>query len=74
MVRPQTLAAGRSLNLSGALNLLGIAVLLMAGDFLYAMFTGETLQVGPARMLWVAGPLAALGLVKLLSALLSAGD
>jgi serine/threonine-protein kinase len=73
-VRPASVRPGRGLDLSGAIGLLIVAVLLMAGDFLYATFTGEVLQLGPARMLWLAGPLAALGVVKLISGLLSAAD
>jgi len=73
-IRPASLRPGRGLDLSAAIRLLVVAILLMAGDYLYATFTGEILQVGPARMLWLAGPIAAFGVVKLLSGLLSAGD
>jgi hypothetical protein len=46
----------------------------MAGDWAYAAFTGEILHYGPARMLWVAGPILAIGVVQLAQRLLSAGD
>ena len=47
---------------------------LMATDYVYASVTGEVLRLGPARMLWVAGPLAMIGVIVLLQRLLSAAD
>jgi len=35
-----------------------LAVVLSAADWGYTQKTGELLQVGPARPMWVAGPLA----------------
>jgi serine/threonine-protein kinase len=62
------------LGLGAPLKLFGAAVALMAGDYVYASFTGEVLRVGPARMLWIAGPLAVLGVIVLIQRLLSAAD
>jgi hypothetical protein len=62
------------LDLGSPLRLFAFAVVLMAGDWGYSVATGEVLRVGPARMFWVAGPLAALGTVQLLSRLLAHGD
>jgi serine/threonine-protein kinase len=62
------------LELGAPLRLLVFAVALMAGDYAYSAVTGEVLRVGPARMFWVAGPLAALGAIQLLSRLLAHGD
>jgi len=46
----------------------------MAGDYVYATLTGEVLHLGPARTFWLAGPIAGLGVILLLSRLLSAED
>jgi serine/threonine protein kinase len=67
-------AAARKLELGGPLKLVALAVALMAGDWAYAAFTGEILHYGPARMLWVAGPILGIGVVQLGQRLLSAGD
>jgi serine/threonine-protein kinase len=73
--RPRrSLRAGRRLELAGPLKLLGIAVLLMAVDFAYSTYAGEALRLGPARMFWLAGPIAVLGVVRLFSSLLEAAD
>jgi eukaryotic-like serine/threonine-protein kinase len=64
----------RALDLGGPIKLLVIAVAMMAGDYAYATFTGEILRLGPARMLWIAGPLAVAGVVLLLVRLLNADD
>ena len=66
--------ASRKLDIGGPLKLVAFAVALMAGDWAYAAFTGEILHYGPARMLWVAGPILAIGVVQLTQRLLSAGD
>lgn len=62
------------LELGGPLRLFAFAVLLMAFDWGYSAVTGEVLRAGPARMFWVAGPLAAVGAIQLLSRLLAVGD
>jgi hypothetical protein len=59
------------LDIAGPVQMLLIAVALMGLDWLYATFSGSALRFGPARMLWVAGPLAILGAVLLVSRLLS---
>jgi hypothetical protein len=46
----------------------------MGIDWGYAAVMGEVLRVGPARMFWVAGPLAVLGAIQLLSRLIAHGD
>ncbi|HEX7671641.1 MAG TPA: serine/threonine-protein kinase [Polyangiaceae bacterium] len=66
--------AARRLELGGPLKLVALAVALMAGDWGYAAFTGEILHYGPVRMLWIAGPILGIGVVKLGQRLLSAGD
>jgi eukaryotic-like serine/threonine-protein kinase len=62
------------LELGTPLTLLVFAVVLMGGDYAYSAVMGEVLRVGPARMFWVAGPLAVLGAVQLMSRLLSHGE
>ncbi|MBM4364445.1 MAG: hypothetical protein FJ104_17335 [Deltaproteobacteria bacterium] len=65
-------AAPAPLELGPGIRLLVVAIVLMAGDSAYTAFTREVLRVGPARMLWVAGPIAVLGVVKLAARLLAA--
>ncbi len=72
VVRPQS--SGRRLELGAPLKLLGIAVAMMGGDYAYAAVYGEALRFGPARVFWVAGPVAAIGAILLLSRLLGAED
>jgi serine/threonine protein kinase len=62
------------LGLGAPLKLFGAAILLMGTDYVYANFTGEVLRLGPARMLWIAGPLALIGAIVLLQRLISAAD
>jgi len=62
------------LELGAPLTLFAFAVVLMGLDWVYAAVMGEVLQVGPARMFWVAGPLAVLGAIQLMSRLLSHGE
>jgi hypothetical protein len=62
------------LDIGGPVTLLVFAVVLMAGDYAYSALMGEVLRVGPARMFWVAGPLAVLGAIQLMSRLLSHGE
>jgi serine/threonine protein kinase len=52
-----------------ALRLLALGVLIMAVDLGYALTQGEVFRVGPARALWVAGPLVGLAVVKLVLSL-----
>jgi serine/threonine protein kinase len=72
LVRPG--GAGKKLDLGAPLKFFGVAMLMMAGDYGYAAVTGEALRFGPARVFWVAGPLAAIGAILLLSRLLGAED
>jgi serine/threonine-protein kinase len=62
------------LRLGAPLTLFALAIALMGLDWAYAASMGEVLRVGPARMFWVAGPLAVLGAIQLLSRLLALGD
>ncbi|HVU03445.1 MAG TPA: protein kinase [Polyangiaceae bacterium] len=64
----------RKMDLGGPLKLVGLAVLLMAGDWAYAAFTGEVLHFGPARMLWLAGPILALGVFQLFRGFVADGE
>lgn len=52
-----------------ALRVIGLGLAIMVADLVYALHYGESLRVGPARALWLAGPLVGFGLVKLLVAL-----
>lgn len=51
------------------LKLIGFGILIMLADVGYAIANGEAFRVGPARALWLAGPLVGFGLVKLLLSL-----
>jgi hypothetical protein len=62
------------LDLGRPIALLGLAVVLMAADFAYAVTVGHPLQVGPARTIWVAGPIALAGAVSLIRRLIEYGD
>jgi tRNA A-37 threonylcarbamoyl transferase component Bud32 len=64
----------RKLDIGGPVKLVMLAVVLMGADWAYAAFTGEVLHYGPVRMLWVAGPLLAVGVIRLGSRLLALGD
>jgi hypothetical protein len=72
LVRPGSVRS--QLGLGTPLKLLALAVVMMAGDYGYAVFYGEPLRFGPARVFWVAGPIAAIGTILLLSRLLGAED
>lgn len=52
-----------------ALRLIGIGVAIMIADVAYATVNGEAFRVGPARALWIAGPLVGFGVVRLLLSL-----
>lgn len=52
-----------------ALRLIGLGILIMIADVAYASYSGEAFSVGPARALWIAGPLVGFGLVRLLLSL-----
>jgi hypothetical protein len=47
-----------------------LAAAIMAADWVYTVQSGETLQLGPARAFWVAGPLAVYAVVKIVFRLL----
>jgi serine/threonine-protein kinase len=51
------------------LRLIAIGVVIMIADTVYALVNGEPLRFGPARALWIAGPLVGYGIVKLVLAL-----
>lgn len=57
-------------SLKQPLQLIALSVLLMIGDFAYAAIAGAPISLGPVRMLWVAGPMAGLGLLWLLKMLI----
>jgi eukaryotic-like serine/threonine-protein kinase len=52
-----------------ALRLIGAGVAIMIADVAYATLNGVAFRVGPARALWVAGPLVGYGVVKLVLSL-----
>ena len=52
-----------------ALRLIGIGVAIMIVDLVYATTAGEAFRFGPARALWIAGPLVGWGVVKLVLSL-----
>jgi eukaryotic-like serine/threonine-protein kinase len=51
------------------LRLIGIGVVIMLADVSYATLNGQAFTVGPARALWLAGPLVGFGVVKLVLSL-----
>lgn len=51
------------------LRVIGIGAAIMIADVAYAVVNGEALRVGPARALWIAGPLVGYGVVKLVLSL-----
>ncbi len=67
-------AGRRKLGLEGPIKLFAVAIVLMAGDYVYASITGEVPHLGPARMVWLAGPIAAAGVYQLFARLLSATE
>jgi serine/threonine-protein kinase len=58
----------------GPVMLLLLGVLLMIADWGYARFTGEAFRMGPVRTLWIAGPLALLGMAQLLTRIVTGDD
>lgn len=54
-----------------ALKLIGVGVAIMIADVAYATQNGEAFRVGPARALWIAGPLVGYGVVKLVLSLVN---
>ncbi|HEX2877507.1 MAG TPA: serine/threonine-protein kinase [Polyangiaceae bacterium] len=52
-----------------ALKLIGVGVAIMIADVAYATHNGEAFRVGPARALWIAGPLVGYGVVRLVLSL-----
>jgi len=57
-------------SLKKPLQLIVLAVLLMVADFLYAAIAGSPISLGPVRTLWLAGPMAGIGLLWLLKSLI----
>jgi len=51
------------------LRLIGVGAAIMIADVAYATVNGEAFTVGPARALWIAGPLVGFGVVKLVLSL-----
>ena len=47
--------------LRGPIQLVGLGMLVMIADSVYASQTGELIRLGPVRPLWVAGPLIVIG-------------
>ncbi|HEX4341637.1 MAG TPA: protein kinase [Polyangiaceae bacterium] len=74
VVRPASPSIAKKLHLGAPLKLLALAMAMMGGDYAYAAAYGESFQIGPARVFWLAGPLAAIGSILLLTRLLSAED
>jgi hypothetical protein len=56
------------------LKLVGAGVVLMSLDWIYHQLTGELVAIGPARTMWLAGPLVIAGLILLLNRLIQSGD
>jgi hypothetical protein len=54
-----------------ALKLIGVGVAIMIADVAYATQNGEAFRFGPARALWIAGPLVGYGVVKLVLSLVN---
>jgi eukaryotic-like serine/threonine-protein kinase len=52
-----------------ALRLIGAGVAIMIADVAYATLHGAAFRLGPARALWIAGPLVGYGVVKLVLSL-----
>jgi hypothetical protein len=52
--------------LRGPVQMVGLGLLVMIGDFAYSQTTGELFSVGPVRPLWVAGPLVVVGILMAL--------
>lgn len=59
--------ARKQLGLNGPIALAGIGCGLMLLDWVYAQLIGEAFRLGPLRTLWIAGPLAIIGLTQLIS-------
>ena len=57
-------------SLKKPLQVIALAVLLMVADFTYATVTGSPISLGPVRTLWIAGPMAGVGLLWLLKMLI----
>jgi eukaryotic-like serine/threonine-protein kinase len=56
------------------IRLIVLAVLLMMGDFVYTLISGQAISLGPVRIFWIAGPMAGVGLIWLLRTLIAEGD
>jgi len=67
---PPTVTLGH--RLAAPLKLLAFAAAVMLVDLLLGRLTGTPLAIGPVRALWIAGPLAALSVVLMILALVSA--
>ena len=57
-----------------ALRLIGAGVAIMIADVAYATLHGVAFRLGPARALWLAGPLVGYGVVKLVLSLSTESD
>jgi eukaryotic-like serine/threonine-protein kinase len=57
-----------------ALRLIGAGVAIMIADVAYATLYGAAFRLGPARALWLAGPLVGYGVVKLVLSLSTEPD
>jgi hypothetical protein len=56
------------------IRLILFAVLLMIADFIYKTMTGDAIAYGPVRVFWVAGPMAGIGVLWLVFALIGGDD
>jgi eukaryotic-like serine/threonine-protein kinase len=54
-----------------AFKLIGVGIAIMIADVAYAATNSEAFRVGPARALWIAGPLVGYGVVKLVLSLVN---
>jgi hypothetical protein len=51
------------------LRVIGVGAAIMIADVIYSTVNGEAFRIGPARALWIAGPLVGYGIVKLVLSL-----
>jgi hypothetical protein len=51
--------------------ILGVAVVIVLLDWTFTMTQGQALKLGPVTAIWLAGPLAAFAILKLVFVLIS---
>jgi eukaryotic-like serine/threonine-protein kinase len=59
---------------SRPLKWLAFALIIVAADYAYTTLTGSPIRIGPARPLWVAGPLVVIALVTMVLSLIHHED